>query len=64
MVLCSIKLAKDALDNIYPGFFQYLSQQPTEVRSSPVHIAQLDRALDLKTRGCGFDSLVGQLNKY
>ena len=32
--------------------------------SIPVRIAQLDTALDLKTRGCGFDSRAGQPNKY
>ena len=26
----------------------------------PAHIAQLVRALDLKARGCGFDSRAGQ----
>ena len=30
----------------------------------PARIAQLVRALDLKTRGCGFDSRAGQPNNY
>ena len=30
----------------------------------PARIAQLVRALDLKTRGCGFDSRAGQSNNY
>ena len=30
----------------------------------PARIAQLDRALELKTRGCGFDSRAGQPNNY
>ena len=29
-----------------------------------VNIAQLVRALDLKTQGCGFDSQAGQPNNY
>ena len=32
--------------------------------STHARIAQLDRALDLKTRGCGFDSQAGKPNKY
>ena len=32
--------------------------------SPPAHIAQLVRALDLKTRGCGFKSRAGQPNSY
>ena len=31
---------------------------------SPTLIAQFVRALDLKTQGCGFDSLAGQPNNY
>ena len=30
----------------------------------PARVAQMDRALDLKTRGRGFDSRTGQPNKY
>ena len=31
---------------------------------TPDRMTQLVRALDLKTRGCGFDSWAGQLNNY
>ena len=30
----------------------------------PASTAQLDKAIDLKTRGCGFDSRAGQPNKF
>ena len=30
----------------------------------PARLAQLVRALDLKTGGCGFDSRAGQPNNY
>ena len=30
----------------------------------PARIAQLARALDLKTQGCGFDGRAGQPNNY
>ena len=32
--------------------------------NQPARIAQLDRALELKTRGCGFDSRAGKSNNY
>ena len=37
---------------------------PLFVIHLPVRIAQVDRALDLKARGCGFDFWAGQPNKY
>ena len=42
----------------------FILQSAEQDQPEPACIAQLDSALDLKTRGCGFDSRAGQPNKH
>ena len=42
----------------------YSNKVVPTVFEKPARIAQLVRALDLKTRGCGFESRAGQSNNH
>ena len=48
----------------YSAMTTQIDYAPTIVFFLPSRRAQLDKALDLKTQGCGFDSRAGQANKY
>ena len=63
--LCRVVQVQELTCTIYPSPLAQLAVTCTACnRLVEARIGQLDRALDLKTRDCGFDSRSGQPNKY